>query len=80
MKFYATFGSNHRCVKNNVVITGRSCVELEARNEAAARERMFDVFGPRWAMIYKTKADAGVDTHGLDLIDYNKLMLVARNG
>ena len=78
MLFYATFGSNQGCVKNDVVITGRSCVEIEAENYEAAKEKMFDVFGPRWAFLYESPVEAGVEQWGLELVEYDKLVLGAQ--
>lgn len=40
-------------------------VAIEAESAGAAREKMFEVYGPRWAFQYESREAAGVERFGL---------------
>lgn len=49
-KFYFTFGANH--LNKDLQSLGNSFVEVEAENEAQARDMMFAARGGKWAFCY----------------------------
>lgn len=49
-KYYFTFGANH--LNKDFMSLGNCFVEVEAENEAAAREAMFAARGVKWAFCY----------------------------
>lgn len=49
-KYYFTFGANH--LNKDLMSLGNCYVEVEAENEAAARDQMFAARGDKWAFSY----------------------------
>jgi hypothetical protein len=51
--YIGTFGVNHTLGKNFVRVT--------ADNYTAARELMFQIYGQKWAFLYSSELEAGVE-------------------
>ena len=49
-KYYFTFGANH--LNKDLMSLGNCYVEVEAENEAQARDMMFAARGNKWAFSY----------------------------
>jgi len=52
MKFYFTFGQIHTHRINGKTFDCDSVVEIHAKTESEAREKMFDIFGNKWFTSY----------------------------
>ena len=51
-KYYFTFGQTHVHSINGKTFDKDCVVEIEADGSDKARTKMFEVFGPKWAMQY----------------------------
>jgi len=57
-EFYGTFGNKDEVRKNCFVV-------IKARTMQHAREQMFGVYNNKWAFVYPTAEEAGVDKYKL---------------
>ena len=60
MKTYFTFGSVHTHTIDGVVFDHQCVCEIEAESHQAARDKMFEVFGRKWAFQYDTLEHVGM--------------------
>jgi hypothetical protein len=51
-KHYFTFGQDHAHAVNGFTFDKDVVAVIEAQDSSAARDRMFEVFGPKWAFQY----------------------------
>jgi hypothetical protein len=64
MKFYFTFGCGQRHAGKYFII--------EAEDQMAARQAMFDKFGQRWCACYESAEEAGVEMYNYELATYDE--------
>ena len=63
MKFIITFGSNQ--------IPGINYyTEIDAKDRNDAREKVYDALGSKWAFLYESEKDAGIDRYNLTYIPF----------
>jgi len=67
-----TFGTNHVHPVTGESL-GRRFVAIKAADAATARVEMFAAFGPKWAMEYASRENAGVERFGLVELDLEEV-------
>jgi hypothetical protein len=65
MKYYFTFGQGHAHAYGGRTYDKDCVVEIEAESYDAARERMFEAFGPKWSMQYDKLPDMSYFPRGI---------------
>jgi len=63
-EWICTFGFGHVHPTTGEAMANKYVV-IESDNAWEARDHMFRRYGKRWAFVYESRADAGVDKHGL---------------
>lgn len=53
--YYFSFGQAHAHRVNNITLDKDCIVRIHAKNSEEARQKMFDLFGNKWAMQYDEK-------------------------
>ena len=72
MKFFITFGSNHKDVNGNRV--SKAFVVIDAPTQMEARETMFAQRGIYWSMIYNEKEFEGqVEKYNLHEVEITEV-------
>ena len=51
-KFYGSFGQNHAHAYNGRTYDKDCIIEIEANSKGEAHDKMFEVFGTKWSMLY----------------------------
>ena len=51
-KHYFSFGQDHTHRYEQTTLDCDSIVEITARDGSVARDKMFDLFGPKWSVQY----------------------------
>lgn len=67
--FYFTFGSDHTHRVNGTTWDCDIVCAIEAETEDQARDKMFDVFGSKWAFSYKEKPDMKFFSRGVKKLE-----------
>lgn len=62
-RFFATFPQGDRLRRDTYTI-------VEAPDKATATEMMYAEYGNRWAFVYESPVEAGVERFGLTLIPF----------
>ena len=63
--FYFTFGQVHTHSYNGKTLDKDIVVEMSAEDSTEARERMFELFGKKWAFQYNEKPDMSFFPRGI---------------
>jgi len=68
--FYFTFGQAHNHLIDGIIYDKDCVVRILAQDVNSARDKMFELFGDKWAMMYLETPDMGFYPRGFfDIIN-----------
>lgn len=65
MTYYITFGQAHAHRIPNHTLDKDCVLAIEAESRDAARDKVFELFGPKWSMMYDKEPDMAYFPRGI---------------